>query len=175
MNFLFLAFSTAIFGWFLPLVWVKIFLYPKKDIKLLGFSWQAPLYSMVQHINLEELIPIEHREKQFEKISPFIDQQLDTFFRDKLSKKMPIVSMFIGDKTISELKTVFLEELRELFPQLTVELAENVKKELLLKLSEKGAMELEEKIRVSIKKLRWLCLFIGLIWGSFAYLVFLLF
>jgi len=118
---------------------------------------------------------MEHREKQFEKISPFIDQQLETFFREKLSKKMPIVSMFIGDKTISELKTVFLDELRELFPQLTVELAENVKNELLLKLSEKGAMELEEKIRVSIKKLQWLCLIIGLIWGSFAYLLYLLF
>jgi uncharacterized membrane protein YheB (UPF0754 family) len=49
-------------------------------------------------------------------IMPLIEGHIDNFLRHKLVKSMPMIGMFIGDKTISELKTIFLKELEELFP-----------------------------------------------------------
>ena len=53
-----------------------------------------------------------------EKVIPFIDEKVDHFLRVKLTEKMPMISMFIGDATMAELKSVFMEELQELFPEL---------------------------------------------------------
>ncbi len=43
---------------------------------------------------------------------------------------MPVISMFIGDKTIDKLKTVFLEELETLFPKLMTDYAATLKNQL---------------------------------------------
>ena len=51
-----------------------------------------------------------------DKLMPMIEEHIDHFLRVKLAQKMPIVSMFIGDKTINEMKSVFMAELSELFP-----------------------------------------------------------
>ena len=52
----------------------------------------------------------------FENIQPLVESQIDNFLRHKLSKAMPMLSMFIGEKTIIQLKTVFMKELEEIFP-----------------------------------------------------------
>jgi uncharacterized membrane protein YheB (UPF0754 family) len=51
-----------------------------------------------------------------EKILPRIDRHIDHFLRVKLVDKMPVVGMLIGEKTVSELKSVFMEEMQALFP-----------------------------------------------------------
>jgi len=45
-----------------------------------------------------------------------VDTHIDNFLRVKLAEAMPMISMFIGEKTINQLKEVFLKEMRELFP-----------------------------------------------------------
>ncbi|MBC8112315.1 MAG: DUF445 domain-containing protein [Verrucomicrobia bacterium] len=50
------------------------------------------------------------------KIMPLIEGHIDDFLRNKLKTKMPMIGMFIGDKTIIQLKEVFLQEIEELFP-----------------------------------------------------------
>ena len=52
----------------------------------------------------------------FQNIQPLIETQIDNFLRHKLSKAMPMLSMFIGEKTINQLKTVFMKELEDIFP-----------------------------------------------------------
>jgi uncharacterized membrane protein YheB (UPF0754 family) len=47
---------------------------------------------------------------------PLIELHIDDFLRHKLGKSMPFLSAFIGDKTINQLKAVFMAELAELFP-----------------------------------------------------------
>ena len=47
---------------------------------------------------------------------PLIEAHIDGFLRVKLAQQMPVISMFIGDKTINELKSVFTAELETLFP-----------------------------------------------------------
>jgi uncharacterized membrane protein YheB (UPF0754 family) len=51
-----------------------------------------------------------------EKILPQAEARIDEFLRVRLVKAMPVVGMFVGDKTINQLKALFVQELRELFP-----------------------------------------------------------
>ena len=52
----------------------------------------------------------------FQKIMPVIEEQIDHFLRVKLKQAMPVVGMFVGDKTIGQLKSVFVTELETIFP-----------------------------------------------------------
>lgn len=54
----------------------------------------------------------------FQNIQPLIETQIDNFLRHKLSKAMPMLSMFIGEKTINQLKGVFMNELEDIFPSI---------------------------------------------------------
>ena len=51
-----------------------------------------------------------------EKIRPEIEQHLDHFLGEKLAREMPVVGMFIGEKTILQLKQLFMKELDIIFP-----------------------------------------------------------
>ncbi len=65
-----------------------------------------------------------------QKILPVVDGHIDKFLREKLKKSMPVVSVFIGDKTIRDLKTVFMEELEELFPVIMKNYVSHLKTDL---------------------------------------------
>ena len=52
----------------------------------------------------------------YETLRPFIEEHTDTFLRQRLVKSMPVIGMLIGDKTILQLKTLFMKELETLFP-----------------------------------------------------------
>jgi len=55
---------------------------------------------------------------QVKKLLPLAEQHVDHFLRHKLTVAMPMVAMFIGDKTIAQFKSVFMEEMDELLPVL---------------------------------------------------------
>lgn len=64
------------------------------------------------------------------KIMPMIENHIDDFLRNRLSTEMPVISMFIGDKTITKLKESFMKEIELLFPQVMKQYASNLKHEL---------------------------------------------
>lgn len=66
----------------------------------------------------------------FENIRPMVETHIDEFLRHKLKEQMPMVSMFIGDKTIQTLKTIFIKEIEELFPQVMNRFAGNLQVQL---------------------------------------------
>jgi len=68
--------------------------------------------------------------KNLQKIMPVVEEHIDDFLRNKLKKQMPVVGMFIGDKTIHSMKTVFMTELESLFPQVMKNFASNLKDDL---------------------------------------------
>jgi len=63
-------------------------------------------------------------------VMPVVEEHVDDFLRNKLKAKMPVVGMFIGDKTINSLKEVFLKEIEDLFPQVLKQFAGNLQKNL---------------------------------------------
>ena len=66
----------------------------------------------------------------FQKILPVIEEHIDDFLRNKLKKQMPVISVFIGEKTITTLKQVFVNELETLFPRVMNDYANNLAKDL---------------------------------------------
>jgi uncharacterized membrane protein YheB (UPF0754 family) len=82
--------------------------------------------SMLNPANLEEMISDP---SHVEKLKPMIEDHVDGFLRVKLKEQMPMISMFVGDKTIQTLKTVFMQEIETLFPQVMRKFAGNLEKE----------------------------------------------
>ncbi len=66
----------------------------------------------------------------FEKVRPLIEEHIDDFLRNKLKEQMPMISMFIGDKTITSLKEVFIKEIEQLFPRVIGQFAGNLGKDI---------------------------------------------
>jgi len=64
------------------------------------------------------------------KIMPMIEDHIDDFLRHKLGTEMPMISMFIGDKTITTLKASFMKGIELLFPKVMQQYATNLKGEL---------------------------------------------
>ena len=64
------------------------------------------------------------------KVMPLIEQHVDEFLKVKLKAEIPVIGMFIGDKTILSIKKVFLQEIEILFPEIMNAFAGNLKKEM---------------------------------------------
>ena len=65
-----------------------------------------------------------------ENIYPEIEKHIDDFLRNRLKESMPIVSMFIGNSTVNQLKDVFMNELKTMLPGLLKNYINNLKSEL---------------------------------------------
>ena len=78
-------------------------------------------------LNLEQKIADP---SNLSKARPVIESHIDNFLRVKLKEQMPMISMFIGDKTIDSLKGIFLKELENLFPEVMKQFAGNMKNDL---------------------------------------------
>lgn len=65
-----------------------------------------------------------------EKILPFADVHIEDFLRVKLPAAMPMLAMFISDKLVNDMKAIFMNELKQLFPALIQQYIGNVKKDL---------------------------------------------
>ena len=64
------------------------------------------------------------------KLMPFVETKIDDFLRRKLSEVFPIISMFIGDNTINQLKGVFMQELESMFPEMINSYMKNLESQL---------------------------------------------
>ena len=49
----------------------------------------------------------------FDKLKPAIEAHMDDFLNNRLKEQMPMISMFIGEKTINSLKTIFIAEIEK--------------------------------------------------------------
>src|SRR5436190_11342126 len=118
-------------GWITTWVLIKLLFHPRKPVSLPGFKLQgfipkkqqAIAEQLGQLVSKEFLSFSELKEKvtnpeNLEKLRPEIESHIDIFLREKLKDTFPMLSMFIGDKTINQLKAAFLLELESLFPVL---------------------------------------------------------
>lgn len=100
-------------------------------------------------------------------VTPYIETQIDHFLRNKLSKSMPMISMFIGDKTINQMKSVFMQELEEIFPTVMEKYSTNLMASAGTKLTPAIAAVLKKELRL----LPVAGIFAGLITGTLQMLV----
>lgn len=134
---------SAFIGWVTNWVAIKMLFHPREPKKILGITFHG-IFPKRQQQFAEKLGKIVSNEflsfadieqkishpDNLKKVIPMIDQHIEHFLRVKLSDEMPVISMFIGDKTIAKMKGAFLNELEILFPQLMKQYAANLKGEL---------------------------------------------
>ena len=138
--------------------------------------------NLVQSLGLEQKM---RDPSHFEKVAPMVEQHVDEFLRVKLAKQMPMISMFVGDKTIDKMKSVLMEELREIFPQVIGKFAGSlqeqisveklVKEKLAATDNNKWKMLVYEKLGPQLAKFRRMGALTGFIIGSLFLLLLLLF
>lgn len=60
-------------------------------------------------------------EERIQQLLPYIETQIDEFLRVKLPASMPMIAMLIGDKTIHQVKGIFVSEIKVLFPKILLQ------------------------------------------------------
>lgn len=134
---------SAFIGWVTNWVAIKMLFHPREPKKILGVTFQGifPKRQLQFAEKLGKLVSDEFLSFQdiedkisnpdnLKKIMPMIENHVDDFLRNKLSNEMPVISMFVGDKTIAKLKSAFMKEIEDLFPQVMKQYASNLKTEL---------------------------------------------
>jgi uncharacterized membrane protein YheB (UPF0754 family) len=143
---------AALIGWVCNKIALQFF------IKRL--SSESNVNRLAANIPVDEIFSLgEIAEKitdpsNLQKIMPVIDEHIDHFLKVKLKQSMPVVGMFIGEKTIAQLKQVFLDELQSLFPQIMQNYAKELQNDFDLKkiVAHKLQSVPEEKIQSIIKQ-----------------------
>lgn len=131
ISWLLIPLISAFIGWFTNWIAIKMLFHPKEPKRILGITFQGIFPKRQQQFAMklgklvsDELLSFQDISSKIthpdnlKKVMPLIDQHIDQFLRIQLPEQMPIVSLFIGDSTIRELKAVFLKKLESLFPEL---------------------------------------------------------
>ena len=121
---------SAFIGWFTNWIAIKMLFHPKEPKKILGITFhgifpkrQEQFAEKLGKLVSEELLSFKEIEEKItspenvNKLMPFVESKVDEFLRVKLSDAFPVISMFIGENTIQQLKGIFMEELKIIFPQ----------------------------------------------------------
>jgi uncharacterized membrane protein YheB (UPF0754 family) len=134
---------SAFIGWVTNWVAIKMLFHPREPKRILGITFhgifpkrQQQFAEKLGKLVSNEFLSFEDIEQKIsnpdnlKKIMPLIENHVDDFLRTRLSDEMPVISMFIGDKTIGKLKGAFMKEIEVLFPQVMKQYAANLKTEL---------------------------------------------
>ena len=158
---------TGLFGWMLIWLLAKSLFFPTKAIQIGGFSWESNLARLINQFPVELLIPKEaDSAASFKAMQPLMEEKLDFFFNHTIKDKLPIMSMFIGDKTVAQLKAVFLEELASIFPQMIDQLTQNATMNMSKSLAVKLSDTIAPIIMKAIKPMQWAAFILGICWGG---------
>ncbi len=134
---------SAFIGWFTNWIAIKMLFHPREPKKILGITFhgifpkrQRQFAEKLGKLVSTELLSFREIEekivdpKNIAKLMPFVERKIDLFLREKLSSVFPMLSMFIGESTINQLKTVFMKELEVIFPELIGSYMKNLESQL---------------------------------------------
>lgn len=134
---------SAFIGWVTNWVAIKMLFHPKQPVKVLGITLQGIFPKRQDQFAVklgklvsEQLLSFNDIESKLtnpanlQKMMPMVEQKIDDFLRIRLADTMPMISMFIGDKTIEKLKTAITSELESLFPALIKNYTSSLRQEL---------------------------------------------
>jgi len=159
---------TAFTGWVTTLLAIKMLFHPRYPIKIFGITIQGVFPKNQQMIAeklgqvvSKELLSFEEIEAKIinpdnlQKLRPDIEAHIDHFLRNKLKEVFPMLSMMLGEKTILQLKSAFLDELESLFPILMKSYMNKLQHDLDLEkiITEKVANFSSEKLEDILKQI----------------------
>lgn len=134
---------SAFIGWFTNWIAIKMLFHPREPKKILGFTFHGifPKRQQVFAARLGKLVSDEllsfsdistkiTNPSNLKSVMPLIEKHIDRFLREQLPEQMPLISMFIGESTIQELKGVFVRQLEVLFPEILQSYVHTLKEQL---------------------------------------------
>ncbi|MCH5719973.1 hypothetical protein [Niabella hibiscisoli] len=133
----------------------------------------------------EQLLPFSKIEEKIgdpalvEKAMPMIESHIDEFLTVKLPQEIPMLAMFVGNKTTDKIKEVFITQLRALFPKVMGTIVNDFKGSLNLKQAVATEIDkidiaalLKEKLSGPAKKFALAGMLLGLLTGILNLLLF---
>ena len=122
----FIPLISGSIGWLLHIFLGNYFLHrylPAQKDKIatsLGTQLQTilPFTAIEEKINSPALI---------EKAMPMIETHIDEFLSVKLPQEIPMLAMFVGNKTTDKIKEVFITQLKALFPKVMSNIVNDLK------------------------------------------------
>jgi uncharacterized membrane protein YheB (UPF0754 family) len=202
MNYwlIFIPLSSAFIGWAIARLMFWSVFHPYQPKKIAGITFHGFIHRH-KASTIQEMATIVDAEFQvftpsleqkladsnsIQQIMPVIEAHVDDFLRNKLPTQMPMIAMFIGDKTIESLKVIFLKEIEDLFPKVIKQYSTNilgslnVKKMVEDRIAATPPQKLEELLKQRLsgtrKKMTVAAVIVGLLVGilQLALLIFLL-
>ena len=162
--------SSAAIGWLTIRIAIYFLFHPRKPRKLAGIVFQGIFpkrreefaiklgKTVKDNFSLGSLEEKISNPENIQRLLPLIEDHIDDFLRNRLGKEMPMIAMFIGDKTIGKLKAAFLKEIELLFPQVMKQYASNLATEfdiellVIEKFNAFPADDLEKLVYTGMKK-----------------------
>jgi hypothetical protein len=121
----FLPIISAFIGWLISLLGINMF-FKQLQSQQKTLAAQAGNY-VAAGFSLDDLTAKLTNEDAIEKILPVAEEHIDHFLRVKLPAAMPMLSMFISDKLVADMKAIFMVELKELFPAIITQYLTNAR------------------------------------------------
>ena len=185
---------SAFAGWMTIRLAIHFLFHPKKPIHFFNFRLQGAYHKKEQTLKaaIAALIKKELTESEkltavlgspgnIGKLRPELEQHIDVFLKIKLREAMPMIGMLIGDRTINQLKSLFMQELETLFPSVMNSYVkhilndEGVDRLIAARLDTFDADKVEqllyENASEELRNLQWLAIIIGLITGCLQLLI----
>ena len=121
----FLPIISAIIGWLISRLGISLF-FKRLQLQQKTLAAQAGNY-VAAGFSLDDLTAKLTNEEAIDKILPVAEVHIDHFLRVKLPAAMPMLSMFISDKLVADMKAIFMVELKEIFPTIINQYLTNAK------------------------------------------------
>ncbi|MCH5598716.1 hypothetical protein [Niabella ginsengisoli] len=169
---------SALIGWLFNILAGRYLLYnylPKKKDQL-----SATLGSKI-----ESVLPFSKLEEQIgnpelvEKAMPMIETHIDEFLSVKLPQEIPMLAMFVGNKTTDKIKEVFINQLRALFPKVMTTILSNLKEKINISKTIQAEIDktditviLKENLSGTMQRFGYTGLLLGFIIGAVNLLLF---
>src|SRR5438128_654862 len=120
-KFIVIPLISAFIGWFTNWIAIKMLFHPREPKKILGITFhgifpnrQKQFAEKLGKLVSAELLSFSDIESKItdpenlDKIMPAVEKHIDDFLRVRLAVAMPMISMFIGENTIGQLKEIFM-------------------------------------------------------------------
>ncbi len=122
---------SAFIGYITNLVAIKMLFHPKEPVQFLGIAFQGvfpkrqkmfaeKLGKLVSDelLSFDDISKAFTNEEDLNAVVPVLEAKVDDFLRHKLPSEMPMISMFIGDKTVNKMKEVLMAEVTSMLPEM---------------------------------------------------------
>lgn len=167
MNAAIIILLSALSGFCLTRILVALLFSPGRPVHIAGFKLQGLIPGQQEKLaeaagraataafSITAITEKISSPDNFQKLKPELERHVDHFLNHKLKEVFPMLSMFIGEKTINQFRQAFLTELEQIFPQVMAHYTGNLQNELNLEktITEKIAGLPIEKLQASFMQL----------------------